>query len=158
MSKAEAEKHKRKRTIRFQLLRLIIPIAVIPIALITIFVSVRVYKKLLTQNINYYDTVLSQVNLNLDSVYEQYARTLSSMLDTTVFKNYVQQPAAKTIQEEEDTDLALLGDDRSDFGLRNTVQEKIDGVVYIYQMHIYSPKTKTEGKLTFCNDTGARPS
>ncbi|MBR6199828.1 MAG: SpoIIE family protein phosphatase [Spirochaetales bacterium] len=157
-STSEPDIQKRKGKIRKQLLMLIIPIAVIPIALIMLFVSVHVYNKLLTQNINYYDTVLSQVNINLDSVYEQYARTLSSMLDTTAFRNYVAEPATHSIQEEEETDLALLGDDRSDFGLRNTVQEKIDGFVYIYQMNKYSPKTKTDWKLTFCNDNGARPS
>ena len=150
-------KWRKKTHIRTELLKIILPIAVLPIIFLMVVVSIRVYHQLLAQNVNYYDTVLSQVNINIDSVYEQYARTLSSMIESSVFTNYINSAEAKSKQEEETRDLQLLGDDRSDFGLRNTVQKKIEGFVYIYQMKKKSIRANTDYKMTFCNDNGARP-
>ncbi|HOJ65029.1 MAG TPA: PP2C family protein-serine/threonine phosphatase [Spirochaetota bacterium] len=148
---------KNKGKIQLELLFLILPIAIIPLISVIVFVSLRIYNKLESQSFDYYDTVLAQVNSNLNFVYEQYARTMTNMLETSIVKETLSLPPYKTKEEERNATARMVGNSTSDFGLRKTADEKIDGFTYLYEMNRVSLIDNTNYKMHFCNDPVGRP-
>jgi signal transduction histidine kinase len=138
--------------IQYQLLFLVLPLAITPLIIVVIFVSNRVFNHLEYQNNQFYSTVLNQVAYNVDFVYEQYARTLSNMIEIPEVIAGLESPPYKSEQQEKEIHLSITGDSTTKGGLRNTVEEKIEGAVAIIELDRKSLLTNTDYKIHYISD------
>ena len=65
-----------KLKIRYKILFIMIPVAVIPLIIIISFTSAKIYNHLKEQGRANYTAYISQVTKNINFVYGQYARTI----------------------------------------------------------------------------------
>ena len=156
-TKTKNSNFKKKTSIRSGLLKILIPIAIVPLLFVIIFVSMRIYTYLENQANNYYNTLLSQVSANIDFVYKQYALTITNMFKISIVKNTLQSQPYTSKEQERVLCENMYGTETIDFGLRKTAQEKIDGYAYIYEIDRKSLIDKTNYKLHYLNDNSGRP-
>jgi serine phosphatase RsbU (regulator of sigma subunit) len=129
--------------IRWKLFVIILPTAIIPLVVVIIFSSLRIYSHLENQGGEYYATLLTQVKTNMEFVYNQYARTFSNIFEIPGVKNGLTAPSYRSKSQELAIRREIIGEEAVEGGLRNTVEEKIDGYVFIYES---DRKSRVDGK------------
>ncbi|OHD13024.1 MAG: hypothetical protein A2Y34_13290 [Spirochaetes bacterium GWC1_27_15] len=127
------KKYEFKEKIRWQIFLVILPIAVVPIMLISIFISLQIFKYLKDTNISNYTTILKQVAYNLDNVYEQYSITLSNVFKIKSVVKGLNAHPYKNKQEELSISVDIVGDETTEGGIKNTQEERIAGHLTIYE-------------------------
>ncbi|HOJ64247.1 MAG TPA: SpoIIE family protein phosphatase [Spirochaetota bacterium] len=157
MSIQKIESGKNLLNIRTQLLIIIIPIAIIPLIIIVNLVINRIFVHLEKQSRDYYYTILEQVANNLNFVYNQYARTLSNMIEIPEVVQGLTHPPYRSKEEERLVSNNIIGDVNTRGGLRNTVEEKIEGAVFIYEMDRKSLINETDYKIHYVSSANIGP-
>ncbi|HOJ63703.1 MAG TPA: SpoIIE family protein phosphatase [Spirochaetota bacterium] len=134
-------KNKKFFKIRWQLLLIILPVAIVPLVIVVSFSSNRIFKHLEEASHKLYSSILYQVANNVDFVYEQYARTLTNILKIPNVDKGLCWPPYKTPEEEIEISNMIKGrasihrgERILEEGLRKTAQEKIDGDVFLYEL------------------------
>ena len=143
--------------IRSQLLIIIIPIAIIPLLIIVFIVTNRIFAHLENQSRQYYSTLLVQVSNNLNFVYNQYARTLSNMVGIPEVVKGLDSPPYSSMAEERAVSNSIVGDATVRGGLRNTVEERIEGAVFLYELDRESLLDKTDYKAHYVSSSNIAP-
>lgn len=143
--------------IRSQLLIIIIPIAIIPLIIIVSIVTNRIFAHLENQSRQYYSTLLVQVSNNLNFVYNQYARTLSNMVGIPEVIKGLDSPPYSSMAEERIVSNSIVGDVTVRGGLRNTVEERIEGAVFLYELDRESLLDKTNYKVHYVSSSNIAP-
>jgi serine phosphatase RsbU (regulator of sigma subunit) len=143
--------------IRWQLMIVILPIAIIPLIIIVTFVTNSMFSHLERQSKLYYSTILGQVGVNMDFVYNQYARTITNMSTTPDFIDALNTSPYKNALEEDLHGKIIIGDETIEGAIRNTVEEKIDGVVFIYELDRASLQTGTSYKVHSVSENNIPP-
>ncbi|HOJ63271.1 MAG TPA: SpoIIE family protein phosphatase [Spirochaetota bacterium] len=133
--------------IRWKLLAIILPTAIIPLIIIVVFTSFRLYQYIEKQGHEFYTTLLTQVRKNMEFLYGQYARALPNMLDNPQVIEALNVKQYKSAQHEMDTSALLIGDVTTKGGLRNTFEEKIDGRLYVVELDKKSIIDNTQYKV-----------
>lgn len=143
--------------IRSQLLIIIIPIAIIPLIIIVSIVTNRIFAHLENQSRQYYSTLLVQVSNNLNFVYSQYARTLSNMMSIPEVIKGIDNPPYLSMEDERTASSSIVGDESTRGGLRNTVEERIEGAVFLYDLNCESLIDKTSYKVHYVSSSNIAP-
>lgn len=143
---------------RTQLLIIIIPIAIIPLIIIINIVINRIFVHLERQSREYYSTIIEQVANNLNFIYNQYARTLSNMIEIPEVIKGLNVPPYRSKEEERIISNNIIGDVNTRGGLRNTVEEKIEGAVFIFEMDRKSLLNGTDYKIHYVSSANIGPS
>lgn len=152
-------KNKKERfyKIKWQLLAIMLSIAVIPLIVVVIFGSTYLTSKLVENNRKYYSALLNQIAGNIDFVYEQYARTLTNILKIKNVADGLALPKYKSKQDEIDIDKKMMGDPTTSGGLRETLEEKIDGFLCIVELDkesLINKKNRTIHNASMSNQIG----
>ena len=137
--------------IRWKLLFIILPTAIIPLVIVITFSTIRIYNHLENQGRTFYFTLLTQVKKNIDLLYQQYGRTLTNMMTISSVRAGLNAPPYRTKQEELNIKQMVMGDETTEGGFRNTAEEKIDGNVYLYEMDRKSLATETNYTVHILN-------
>ena len=74
---------------RIRILLTVLPIALVPIIILTIYTGLNFYKRSLNQNKDFYRDIISQVTTNIDFYYNQYAISFADVIQSSVFKEIV---------------------------------------------------------------------
>lgn len=127
-------KKERFYKIKWRLLAIMLAIAIVPLLIVVIFGSTYLTSKLTDNNRKYYSTLINQVASNIDFVYEQYARTLTNILKIKNVADGLAHPKFVSKQEEIEINKKMIGDINTPGGLRETVEEKIDGYFFIIEL------------------------
>lgn len=122
-----------KLKIRWKLILIILPITVIPLLLITIITSYNIYGYLEKQKKEYYSIIIKQMRDNMSYVFNQSAMTISNIFNSPNVKSTITAPQYKNINEEIKIKRQMFLDNKES-SLRDMIQEKINGQVYIYEM------------------------
>lgn len=142
--------------IKSKLIFIILPTAIIPLIVVVSFTSWRLYNHLENQGRESYSTLIQQVSENVEFLYAQYARTLSNMLDIPALVEGFNVKEYKSAQEEKDIGQKMTGDVTTRGGVRNTFEEKIDGMLYILELDKKSINDKTDYKQILLIDNQMR--
>ncbi|HPY87968.1 MAG TPA: ATP-binding protein [Spirochaetota bacterium] len=128
------KKKERFYRIKWRLLAIMLSIAIVPLLIVVTFSSIYMTSKLTDNSKKYYSTLINQVASNIDFVYEQYARTLTNILKIKNVADGLAHPKFASKQEEIEIDKKIIGDINTPGGLRETVEEKIDGYFFIIEL------------------------
>jgi diguanylate cyclase (GGDEF)-like protein len=120
--------------IRWKLMGILLPVSIIPMIIIVAFVVPRVYGQLERSTNEFYTELLNQVSFNIDFIYKQYARTLANIYNIPEVRDGLNAPPYTSKEMENRIRRAIIGEATIAGGLRNTVEEKIDGFVFLYEM------------------------
>ncbi len=127
--------------IRWQLLLIILPVAIVPLIIVVIFTTNRIFAHLEEQSYNFYSSILSQVASNVDFVYDQYGRTLTNILKIPNVEKGLSYPPYRDPVEESKVSTMIKGRNAIykgnrviEEGLRKTAEEKIDGDIFLYEL------------------------
>jgi methyl-accepting chemotaxis protein len=123
---------KSRFSIGWQLLALIVPVAVIPLFIVVAVTINSISGHLIEQNHAFTREMLNQVSMNLDFIVDQYARTLSTVYQNRDVVSTLRAPAWNSREEERLARNRIRGNTRGR-GLLSTITEKIDGFVYIVE-------------------------
>lgn len=145
------KKNKNFFKIRWQLLLIILPFAIIPLIIVVSFTANRIFLHLEEQSYSFYFSIISQVANNVDFVYEQYGRTLTNILKIPNVEKGLFSPPYKDITEEiristmiKGRNAIYKGNRIIEEGLRKTAEEKIDGDIFLYELDRKSLVNKTD--------------
>lgn len=139
--------------IRWKLLLIILPTAIVPLVLVITYTSLRTYNHLENQSRTFYSTLITQVENNVDMIYEQYGRTLTNMMSISSVKAGLNAPPYNSKQQENEIKQSVMGDAITEGGFRNTAEEKIDGNVFIYELDRKSIINETEYTVHILNSS-----
>ena len=127
--------------IRWQLLSLILPVAIAPLIIIVGFTTNQIFLHLEEKSKEFYSSILIQISNNIDFMYEQYARTLTNIVRIPNVEKGLSYPPYKSETEEMEVSDMVKGKNTIykgnrviSEGLRKTAEEKIDGDVYLYEL------------------------
>jgi serine phosphatase RsbU (regulator of sigma subunit) len=143
----------KKTSIRFKIILLIVFFSLVPVSFITGFIIVRSYIHLKEKTVDFYSNLLEQVTVNIDFVYDQYRITLNNSLNTPLIVKGLNDPPYTSVAEEYNHTVVMTSEKGG--GFRDTVEEKIEGVVAVveldrksllfnqdYKVHYISPGSK----------------
>ncbi|HNZ25673.1 MAG TPA: SpoIIE family protein phosphatase [Spirochaetota bacterium] len=142
--------------IRSKLIFIILPTAIIPLVVVVSFTSWRLYNHLENQGRESYSTLIQQVSKNVEFLYNQNARTLSNMLDIPALVEGFRVAEYKSAQDEIDIGQMMIGNVTTRGGLRNTFEEKIEGMLYVVELDKKSINDKTDYKQHLLIDNQIR--
>jgi serine phosphatase RsbU (regulator of sigma subunit) len=141
--------------IRWKLILLILPTALIPLIAIISFSIIRVFAHLEDQQKIFYSTLLGQVRENIDFVYTEHYKTLQQIINLpTVVKGLTAPPYANAGVEEEVNEL-ISGSESQEGGLRAMSLEKLDGALFVYELDRESIIDGTDYKIHYGIDMGS---
>lgn len=144
-------------TIRWKLFLIILPSVIVPLVILVSISSWQIYQHLETQGHQSYSTYLEQVANNVEFVYNQYAQTLANMVKIPSVEQELLRAPYKNITEEIDSSNQLIGDAKTIGGLRNTVEERIEGDVFIVEMDRRSLSNDENYKIHPATRASTRP-
>ena len=84
---------------RIRILLTVLPIALVPIIILTIYTGLNFYKRSLNQNKDFYRDIISQVTTNIDFYYNQYAISFADVIQSSVFKEIINRPDMTVIED-----------------------------------------------------------
>ncbi|OHD07478.1 MAG: hypothetical protein A2Y34_04860 [Spirochaetes bacterium GWC1_27_15] len=140
---------KKNTKIRWDLLKFIIPVAILPIIVLIIIISIRIFSYLENQNFKLYSMIISQVKMNLDISYEQNSRTLANLFTIPEVVEGLNAPQYKNGSEEINISEKLIGSETQIGGIRKTMEEKIEGRLYLVELDRTSINNNTPYKIHF---------
>ena len=84
---------------QIRILLTVLPCALIPILVLTIYTGSTFYKKSLNQNKEFYRDIISQVTANIDFYYNQYAISFADVVQSSIFKKIIDRPEMTSIED-----------------------------------------------------------
>ncbi|MBR2317081.1 MAG: SpoIIE family protein phosphatase [Spirochaetales bacterium] len=84
---------------RIRILLTVLPLALVPIIVLTIYTGSSFYKRSLNQNKEFYRDIISQVTTNVDFYYNQYAISFADITQSSVFQKIVNRPKMTSIED-----------------------------------------------------------
>ena len=84
---------------RIRILLTVLPLALVPIIVLTIYTGSSFYKRSLNQNKEFYRDIISQVTTNVDFYYNQYAIFFADITQSSVFQKIVNRPEMTSIED-----------------------------------------------------------
>ena len=84
---------------RIRILLTVLPLALVPIIVLTIYTGSSFYKRSLNQNKEFYRDIISQVTTNVDFYYNQYAISFADITQSSVFQKIVNRPEMTSIED-----------------------------------------------------------
>jgi signal transduction histidine kinase len=148
MNKSEPNQYMKKYlSIRWQIVLIILPIAIIPLLLFVFFSSRNTFKYLERQGTEFYNEILIQVANNCDFVFEQYARTFANIMEIPEVVYWTNVKPYSSVTEENLVSRAIMGEEGYQGGLRDTIEEKVDGAAALVEMDRKSLLTNTDYKV-----------
>ena len=84
---------------RIRILLTVLPLALVPIIVLTIYTGSSFYKRSLNQNKEFYRDIISQVTTNVDFYYNQYAISFADITHSSVFQKIVNRPEMTSIED-----------------------------------------------------------
>lgn len=134
--------------IQGKILTLILPLTIVPLVIIIVFSGLRIYDHLQRKSVESYTTLISQVKDNVDFKYKGYYKTSKNMMSNPDVVKKLNVPPYKSEEEEVQLSNDLMGDERTDGGIRQTYEEKIaaEGGLILLETRRHSIKDKTSYK------------
>jgi signal transduction histidine kinase len=145
------------KSIRWQLLLIILLVSAIPVIIIFAISSRYMYQNRSRETQFYYREILGQVRNNLHIIYDQYARTLQSVFSIPEVKRGLTAPPFKSDLEEDRITRAIIGDATVEGGLRSLMEANINGYVYIIETGRESRKIPENNYVVHRVTSGASP-
>ena len=84
---------------RIRILLTVLPLALVPIILLTVYTGASFYKRSLNQNKEFYRDIISQVTTNIDFYYNQYAISFADVTQSSVFQKIINRPDMSVIED-----------------------------------------------------------
>ena len=84
---------------RIRILLTVLPLALVPIILLTVYTGASFYKRSLNQNKEFYRDIISQVTTNIDFYYNQYAISFADVTQSSVFQKIINRPDMTVIED-----------------------------------------------------------
>ncbi|MCH5150813.1 MAG: hypothetical protein J1G30_09120, partial [Spirochaetales bacterium] len=84
---------------QIRILLTVLPCALIPIIVLTIYTSSTFYGKSLNRNKEFYRDIISQVTANIDFYYNQYAISFADVVQSQVFQKIINRPEMTSIED-----------------------------------------------------------
>jgi serine phosphatase RsbU (regulator of sigma subunit) len=141
--------------IRWKLILFIVPMALIPLIAIISYSSIRVFAHLEDQRKIFYSTLLGQVRENIDFVYTENYKALTTIISLPeVVKGLNSPPYANEKQEKAISEM-IAGSESVEGGMRSMSQEKLDGALFLYELDRESLVDGTEYKIHYGTDTAS---
>ncbi|HOJ64044.1 MAG TPA: methyl-accepting chemotaxis protein [Spirochaetota bacterium] len=135
---------KRTLKLKWRLILIILPIAIIPLTITAWFISDRIIKTLEKEKININQTLLFQVATSINNEYQNYANKIPSLVESDEIKSNIYRKKFRDGIEEKNVDDIVVGLPGQTTGLRNiAITLNIPGVSVIVNKNLYSPKSDT---------------
>lgn len=138
---------KRSVRLKWRLLGIILPVALIPIAVIIWFVNGRVSQYLRDDRKVLNDTMIYQIMRNIDNSYNDAVAKIPALLAPTEISENIYKESFANKSEERDTDEVVNGNDKNGKGLRNIAETlSFEGTIYIVNKNLASITNNTSFK------------
>ncbi|OHD16836.1 MAG: hypothetical protein A2Y34_15110 [Spirochaetes bacterium GWC1_27_15] len=143
-----------KLKIRRKILFILLLTSIIPFGICILFMSNRIFNQLNKDSYINYSTILKNLSWNIDLMYSQYEKTLTNMMKLGDVKKGLYSGDFKDAQDELDVTNRVVGyegvksgdQETMETGMRQTIEERIDGYCVIYQLNRKSIIDKTDYK------------
>ncbi|HOV15802.1 MAG TPA: hypothetical protein PK771_16050, partial [Spirochaetota bacterium] len=133
----------KKMKIQGKILLFFVISSILPM-MILILISLRlIFGSLEKNSFIYYSTLLSEVSTNIDFVYDQIENTLTNLMTLSNVKSGLSETPFKNADEELSITNMVVGYEgvkvgsmeTMETGMRQTIEEKIDGYCILYQLN-----------------------
>lgn len=130
---------KRSVRLKWKLLGIILPVALIPITVIIWFINGRVSQYLRDDRTVLNDTMIYQIMYNIDGSYNDAIAKIPALLSPPEISENIYMKSFANQTEEKDIDEAVNGSDKTGKGLRNIAETlSFDGTIYIVNKNLAS--------------------
>lgn len=130
---------KRSVRLKWRLLGIILPVALIPIAVIIWFINGRVSQYLRDDRKVLNDTMIYQIMRNIDNSYNDAIAKIPALLSPPEISENIYRKSFANKMEERDIDEIVQGNDKNGKGLRNIVDTlSFEGTIYIINKNLAS--------------------
>ncbi len=142
-----------KLSIRWILFFTLFAMSIIPILIITTYSQTDLTKNLEGITLNYQNSILKQINTNIDFIYEQYLMTLTNIFEKQEVIEGIDLEKFRDSAEEREVSRKIIGQYYKyrgglgiEGGIREIAEKKIYGDIFIYEQDKASIIDKTPYK------------
>lgn len=130
---------KRSVRLKWRLLGIILPVALIPISVIIWFINGRVSQYLRDDRKVLNDTMVYQIMRNIDNVYSDIVAKIPALISPSEIKENIYKKSFANGVEEKDIDDVVNGNDKNGKGIRNMADTlSFEGTIYIINKNLPS--------------------
>ena len=130
---------KRSVRLKWRLLGIILPVALIPISVIIWFINGRVSQYLRDDRKVLNDTMVYQIMRNIDNVYSDIVAKIPALISPSEIKENIYKKSFANGMEEKDIDDVVNGNDKNGKGIRNMADTlSFEGTIYIINKNLPS--------------------
>ena len=130
---------KRSVRLKWRLLGIILPVALIPISVIIWFINGRVSQYLRDDRKVLNDTMVYQIMRNVDNVYSDIVAKIPALISPSEIKENIYKKSFANGMEEKDIDDVVNGNDKNGKGIRNMADTlSFEGTIYIINKNLPS--------------------
>ena len=138
---------KRSVRLKWRLLGIILPVALIPIAVIIWFINGRVSQYLRDDRKVLNDTMVYQIMRNIDNAYSDIVAKIPALISPPEIKENIYRKSFANGMEEKDVDDVVNGNDKNGKGIRNMAETlSFEGTIYIINKNLPSINAGTSFK------------
>lgn len=117
----------KKMNTRTRILLVILPIAILPIILISTFSTASIYKRMVQQSKRFYSDIITQTATNIDFYYDQYAINFIDVTASHIFQKTLERPAGGEIP--------LINGVKYTRAMRDLLLSKIKGDFFLIELN-----------------------
>ena len=149
---------KRSVRLKWRLLGIILPVALIPIAVIIWFINGRVSQYLRDDRKILNDTMIYQIMRNIDNLYNDAVAKIPALLSPSEMVENIYRESFTNGMEEKDIDALVNGNDKNGLGLRNIAETlSFEGTIYIINKNLTSINGGTSFKKWVTGNVNEEP-
>ena len=149
---------KRSVRLKWRLLGIILPVALIPIAVIIWFINGRVSQYLRDDRKILNDTMIYQIMRNIDNLYNDAVAKIPALLSPSEMVENIYRESFTNGMEEKDIDALVNGNDKNGLGLRNIAETlSFEGTIYIVNKNLPSINAGTSFKKWVTGSVNEEP-
>ena len=149
---------KRSVRLKWRLLGIILPVALIPIAVIIWFINGRVSQYLRDDRKILNDTMIYQIMRNIDNLYNDAVAKIPALLSPSEMGENIYRESFTNGMEEKDIDMLVNGNDKNGLGLRNIAETlSFEGTIYIINKNLTSINGGTSFKKWVTGNVNEEP-
>lgn len=149
---------KRSVRLKWRLLGIILPVALIPIAVIIWFINGRVSQYLRDDRKVLNDTMVYQIMRNIDNAYSDIVAKIPALISPQEIKENIYRKSFVTGMEEKDVDDLVNGNDKNGKGIRNMAETlSFEGTIYIINKNLSSINAGTSFKKWITGTVNEEP-
>lgn len=150
--------NKRVMKLKWRLLLIILPVAVIPISIIIWFIYGRIFTYLESERRILNDTMVYQVTKNINSSYDTSVAKIPAIMSKPEIEGNIYRKDFRNMLEERDIDNLVNGQDTNRLGLRELLNTlDISGLVYIVNKDLNSQLRGIDYKYWFGGYSNEEP-